>query len=134
MCTTVHQIEKKKKKQYLFQYSTKVNKNSINQPNYEPIDAGHVCPIQELNSADIYIISTSEKFQVKTILNNSQQTPYKLKAQKNHKCTSKLQNPPCNSQDSFNNEKDLHQSIVNYQKEKVNAGILEHCFKKSGNK
>jgi len=82
MCTTVHQIEKKKKNQYLFQYSTKVNKNSINQPNYEPINAGHVCHIQELNSADIYIISTSEKFQVKTILNNSQQTPYKLKAQK----------------------------------------------------
>ena len=81
MCTTVHQIEKKTN-QYLFQYSTKVNKNSINQPKYEPINAGHVCPIQELNSADIYIISTSKKFQVKTILNNSQQTPFKLKAQK----------------------------------------------------
>ena len=80
MCTTVHQIEKKK--QYLFQYSTKVNKNSINQPKYEPINAGHVCPIQELNSADLYIISTSKKFKVKTNLNNSQQTPYKLKAQK----------------------------------------------------
>jgi hypothetical protein len=31
---------------------------------------------------------------------------------------------------SFNNEKDLQQSIANYQKEKVNTGISKYLFSK----